>query len=228
MLAMLHQMLRSKTIFQGSMGWGKTGNFLGVNGLTHTDILFLLLSALQKQDDFRREFYEPFKKHVTRDKTMAYVGGPSFRRRPWPFGERRSRNIWYPASEKYIPPCLTRLDAPDFRYSTNLFPISHISKMHFSYPARGISYVLSFLPFLPATAISDFFCIYGRGRAKLVLVWKYFRFLFSNSHPLPKGNFTVIYQNALCKNTCVQLGSNLFDKINSLLTEVQCNGWMVA
>ena len=126
------------------------------------------------------------------------------------------------------PPCLTRLDAPDCRYSTNLFPISHISKMHFSYPARCISYVLSFLPFLPATAISDFFCIYGRGRAKLVLVWKYFRFLFSNSHPLTKGKFTVIYQNALCKNTFVQLGSNLFDKINSLLTEVQCNGWMVA
>ena len=30
-----------------------------------------------------------------RDK-IAYVGGPSFRRRPWPFGDCRSRNIWHP------------------------------------------------------------------------------------------------------------------------------------
>ena len=37
----------------------------------------------------------PFKKRVNRDNTkfhdkIAYVGGPSFRRRPWPFVERRS------------------------------------------------------------------------------------------------------------------------------------------
>ena len=46
---------------------------------------WLLLRALQK----------PFKKRVCRDNTkfrdkIAYVGGPSFRRRPRPFGERRS------------------------------------------------------------------------------------------------------------------------------------------
>ena len=65
------------------------------------------LRALQKQVDFRPEIYgcrmtfvksstKALKKCVNRDSTkfrgkIAYVGGPSFRRRPWPFGERRSR-----------------------------------------------------------------------------------------------------------------------------------------
>ena len=38
------------------------------------------------------------------------------------------------------------------------------------------------------------------GAAKLVLVWKPFRFLFSNPHLLPQGHCTVIYQEALYKN----------------------------
>ena len=43
-----------------------------------------------------KALWMPFKKHVNRDITqfrdkIAYVGGPSFRRRPWPFGERCSR-----------------------------------------------------------------------------------------------------------------------------------------
>ena len=42
-----------------------------------------------------------FYKRVSGDNTkfcdkIAYVGGPSFRRRPWPFGERRSCNIFHP------------------------------------------------------------------------------------------------------------------------------------
>ena len=65
------------------------------------------LRALQKQLDFCPEIYgcrmtfvksstKALKKCVNRDSTkfrgkIAYVGGPSFRRRPWPFGERRSR-----------------------------------------------------------------------------------------------------------------------------------------
>ena len=79
---------------------------------------WLSLSALRKQDGCRWVLYEsrmafvecstkagwlsfralqkPFKKCVNRDSTkfrskIAYVGGPSFPRRPWPFGERRSR-----------------------------------------------------------------------------------------------------------------------------------------
>ena len=79
---------------------------------------WLSLSALRKQDGFRWVPYEsrmavvecstkagwlsfralrkPFKKRVNRDNTefrdkIAYVGGPSCRRRPWPVGERRSR-----------------------------------------------------------------------------------------------------------------------------------------
>ena len=79
---------------------------------------WLSLSALRKQDGFRWVPYEsrmavvecstkagwlsfralrkPFKKRVNRDNTefrdkIAYVGGPSCRRRPWPVVERRSR-----------------------------------------------------------------------------------------------------------------------------------------
>ena len=79
---------------------------------------WLSLSALRKQDGCRWVLYEsrmafvecstkagwlsfralrkPFKKRVNRDNTefrdkIAYVGGPSCRRRPWPVGERRSR-----------------------------------------------------------------------------------------------------------------------------------------
>ena len=41
-----------------------------------------------------KALWKPFKKRVNCDNTkfhdkIAYVGGPSFRRRPWPFGERR-------------------------------------------------------------------------------------------------------------------------------------------
>ena len=83
-----------------------------------TKARWLLLKALWKQDGFCWKLFEskmafvvssmkpgwlslktlwkPFKKRVNRDNTrfrdkIAYVGGPSFRRRPWPFGERRSR-----------------------------------------------------------------------------------------------------------------------------------------
>ena len=79
---------------------------------------WLLLNALRKQGDLCWVSYEsrmtcaecsmkagwlsfralqkPFKKHVNRDNTefrdkIAYVGGPSCRRRPWPVVERRSR-----------------------------------------------------------------------------------------------------------------------------------------
>ena len=79
---------------------------------------WLSLKALRKQDGFRWKLYEskiafiesssnagwlslkalwkPFKKCVNRNITkfrdkIAYVGGQSFRRRPWPFGERCSR-----------------------------------------------------------------------------------------------------------------------------------------
>ena len=38
-----------------------------------------------------KALWKPLKKHVNHDNTkfrdkIAYVGGPSFRRRPWPFG----------------------------------------------------------------------------------------------------------------------------------------------
>ena len=88
-----------------------------------TKVGWLSLKALRKQDGFRWKLYEspiafiesssnagwlslkalwkPLKKCVNRDITkfrdkIAYVGGPSFRRRPWPFGERCSRNICHP------------------------------------------------------------------------------------------------------------------------------------
>ena len=68
---------------------------------------WLSLKALWKQDDFRRKLYESrirmtfvkssavrkrFKKSINCDNIkfrdqQAYVGGPSFRRRPWPFGQ---------------------------------------------------------------------------------------------------------------------------------------------
>ena len=43
-----------------------------------------------------KALWKPFKKRVNRNNTkfcdkIAYVWGPSFRRRPWPFGERCSR-----------------------------------------------------------------------------------------------------------------------------------------
>ena len=58
-----------------------------------TKARLLSLKALRMQDGFR---WKPFKMCVNRDITkfrdkIAYVGGPSFRRRPWPFGERCSR-----------------------------------------------------------------------------------------------------------------------------------------
>ena len=61
---------------------------------------WLLLRALQKS----------FKKRVFCDNTkfrdkIAYVGGPSCRRRPWPFGERRSRapstSAWSISNTRY-------------------------------------------------------------------------------------------------------------------------------
>ena len=82
-----------------------------------TKARWLSLKALRKQDGFCWRLYESkmafvqsstkarwlsfkalwksFKKRVNCDNTefhdkIAYVGGPSFRRRPWPFGERRS------------------------------------------------------------------------------------------------------------------------------------------
>ena len=68
---------------------------------------WLSLKALWKQDDFRRKLYERrirmtfvkssavrkrLKKSINCDNIkfcdqQAYVGGPSFRRRPWPFGQ---------------------------------------------------------------------------------------------------------------------------------------------
>ena len=43
-----------------------------------------------------KALWKPFKKRVNRNNTkfrdkIAFVGGPSFRRRPWPFVDRRSR-----------------------------------------------------------------------------------------------------------------------------------------
>ena len=97
-----------------------------------TKARWLLLKALRKQDGFCWKLFEskmafvvssmkagwlslktlwkPFKKRVNRDNTrfrdkIAYVGGPSFRRRPWPFGERRSRNICHP-----VPVILERME----------------------------------------------------------------------------------------------------------------------
>ena len=83
---------------------------------------WLLLKALQTQDDFHESrirmtfvesstkaeclsfntLWKPFKKHVKRENTkfcdkMAYVGGPSFRRRPWPFGQCCYRDTLTPA-----------------------------------------------------------------------------------------------------------------------------------
>ena len=87
---------------------------------------WLSLKALRKQDGFSWNLYEnkmafvesstkatlktlwkPFKKCVNCDNTrfrdkIAYVGGPSFRRRPWPFGERRSRNMCHPAMRSKV------------------------------------------------------------------------------------------------------------------------------
>ena len=62
-----------------------------------TKARLLSLKALRKQDSFRWKPCESLskaEKHVNRDNTkfcdkIAYVGGPSFRRRPWPFGECR-------------------------------------------------------------------------------------------------------------------------------------------
>ena len=58
-----------------------------------TKIRWLSLKALQK----------PFKKSVNCNNTkfcdkIAYVGDPSFPRRPWPFGDRRLCNFWHTAS----------------------------------------------------------------------------------------------------------------------------------
>ena len=92
---------------------------------------WLLLKAHRKQAGFGWKLYEsrmafvessmkagwllfkalwkPFKTRVNRDKTkfrdkIAYVGGPSFRRRPWPFGERCSRNFCHPAFCSHLIP----------------------------------------------------------------------------------------------------------------------------
>ena len=106
----------------------------------------LLLKALRKQDGFRWKLYKskiafvegstkvgwlslkamwkPFKKRVNRDNTkfrdeIVYVGGPSFRRRPWLFSERCSCNIGHP-DVNYVYQATMLTDS-------NLFVLPHIS-----------------------------------------------------------------------------------------------------
>ena len=72
---------------------------LSVNIHTRCWFTFVLISAKAGWLSFKA-LRKPFKKRVNRDNTKfcdKTVGGPSFRRRPCPFGERRSRNICHPA-----------------------------------------------------------------------------------------------------------------------------------
>ena len=113
---------------------------------------WLSLSALRKQDGFHWVPYEsrmavvecstkagwlsfralrkPFKKRVNRDNTefrdkIAYVGGPSCRRRPWPVGERRSRVRATSA---------TLVDSSVQDHKGKLAKLAGVVDSHFKYP----------------------------------------------------------------------------------------------
>ena len=111
-------------LYESMITFVEEGRMTFVESSTKT--VWLLLKALRKQDqeDFHwklnesrmtfvesslkagwllfKALWKPFKKRIHCDNTkfrdnIAYVGGPSFCGRPWPFCERRSRNIWHPA-----------------------------------------------------------------------------------------------------------------------------------
>ena len=54
------------------------------------------LKALWKQDDFHSKLCESLSKSSKSCGKIAYLGCPSFCRRPWPFGDRQWRNTWLP------------------------------------------------------------------------------------------------------------------------------------
>ena len=70
--------------------------------------------ALPKQDDFCRKLYKSLSKSDNTNfyDKIVYVGGPSFRRRPWPFWERRS----------HVPQRSTTLSVTEAFYSTPRLP----------------------------------------------------------------------------------------------------------
>ena len=51
---------------------------------------------------------------------IAYDGGPSFRRRPWSFGERRSRNICHPDNTTYLTTSRYRIRERRWNYKVKI------------------------------------------------------------------------------------------------------------